>query len=122
MPPLSGRNNVKPMEPMEPAPELGKSKQTGVLFETDAETPDGALAADVTQFMTAEKRKFELVWRNIFLFGYLHLAAFYGVYLIFTTAKWATLFFCKYDLIYILMWKENNSNNSNYFSDFLVFH
>ncbi|XP_037809620.1 acyl-CoA Delta(11) desaturase-like [Lucilia sericata] len=73
--------------------ELGASKQTGVLFEADADTVDGALAVDITQFKKAEKRKLKLVWRNIILFGYLHLAALYGGYLFFAKAKWATVFF-----------------------------
>lgn len=77
--------------------ELPGSKQTGVLFECDADTADGALAADITQFKKAEKRKLKLVWRNIILFGYLHLAALYGGYLFFAKAKWATVFFCKFE-------------------------
>ncbi|XP_030371227.1 acyl-CoA Delta(11) desaturase-like [Scaptodrosophila lebanonensis] len=75
-------------------PQLVKgSKQTGVLFEGDADTTDGALATDIRQFKKAEKRKLKLVWRNIILFGYLHLAALYGGYLFFAQAKWATVFF-----------------------------
>jgi len=75
---------------------LKESKQTGVLFETDADTNDGALDVDIRQFKKAEKRPLQLVWRNILLFGYLHLAAVYGGYLFFAKAKWATVFFCKY--------------------------
>ena len=37
-----------------------------------------------------------IVWRNVFIFIYLHLAAFYGLYLCFTDAvTWATLVWCK---------------------------
>ncbi|XP_017103195.2 acyl-CoA Delta-9 desaturase [Drosophila bipectinata] len=71
----------------------GSSKQTGVLFEADVETNDGALATCTVEFKRAEKRKLELVWRNIILFGYVHLAALYGVYLMFTQAKLATTVF-----------------------------
>lgn len=34
-----------------------------------------------------EKRTYELVWRNIILFSFLHLVALYGIYLCFTSAK-----------------------------------
>lgn len=103
MPPRSTTvsNNVEPLDDATTT-ELGASKQTGVLFEADADTADGALAADITQFKKAEKRKLKLVWRNIILFGYLHLAAVYGGYLFFAKAKWATVFFCKFFcLLYI---------------------
>ncbi|XP_060646036.1 acyl-CoA Delta-9 desaturase-like [Drosophila nasuta] len=69
------------------------SKQTGVLFEADAETNDCALAGDITQLKKADKRKLKWVWRNIILFGYLHLAALYGGYLFLFKAKWATVAF-----------------------------
>lgn len=34
-----------------------------------------------------------IVWRNVILFAYLHLAALYGVLLIFTSAKIVTTLF-----------------------------
>lgn len=37
-----------------------------------------------------------IVWRNVILFAYLHLAALYGVLLIFTSAKIATTIFGMY--------------------------
>ncbi|XP_067619643.1 acyl-CoA Delta-9 desaturase-like [Eurosta solidaginis] len=64
---------------------------TGVLFEQDAETYDGGLVKDIGKFKKAEKRRLKLVWRNILIFGYLHLAAVYGLWLILTSAKWQTL-------------------------------
>ncbi|EDW84990.1 desaturase 1, isoform B [Drosophila willistoni] len=64
---------------------------TGVLFECDVETTDGGLVKDITVLKKAEKRKLKLVWRNIIAFGYLHLAALYGAWLIFTSAKWQTI-------------------------------
>lgn len=73
----------------------GSSKQTGVLFEADVETNDGDLAVSTVEFKRAEKRKLELVWRNIILFAYVHLAALYGGYLMFTQAKLATTIFGK---------------------------
>ncbi|EDV94442.1 acyl-CoA Delta-9 desaturase isoform X2 [Drosophila grimshawi] len=71
----------------------GASKQTGVLFEADADTNDGGLTMDITQFKNAEKRKLKWVWRNIVLFAYVHVAALYGGYLLVTQAKWATIVF-----------------------------
>ncbi|XP_017076813.2 acyl-CoA Delta12-desaturase-like [Drosophila eugracilis] len=66
---------------------------TGVLFECDVETTDGGLVKDITVMKKAEKRRLKLVWRNIIAFGYLHLAALYGAYLMFTSAKWQTVVF-----------------------------
>lgn len=43
----------------------------------------------------AAPRKYEIVYRNIFVFGYLHYAAFYGLYLCFTDAKWQSILFGK---------------------------
>lgn len=40
--------------------------------------------------------KRQLVWRNIILFAYLHVAAIYGGYLMFTAASWPTFFFGKF--------------------------
>lgn len=66
---------------------------TGVLFECDAETIDGDLVKDISKLKKAEKRKLKLVWRNIVAFGYLHLAALYGAWLLLTSAKWQTIGF-----------------------------
>lgn len=66
---------------------------TGVLNEDDAETYDGGLSKDITPLKKAEKRRLKLVWRNILLFGYLHLAALYGAWLCLSSAKWPTVFF-----------------------------
>ncbi|KAL7730320.1 hypothetical protein ACLKA6_016567 [Drosophila palustris] len=75
------------------SPNMNTSKQTGVLFEGDAETNDFALTDDITEFKKADKRKLKWVWRNIILFGYIHLAALYGGFLFLFQAKWATLAF-----------------------------
>ena len=37
-----------------------------------------------------------IVWRNVFVFIYLHLAAFYGLSLCFTDVTWATLAWCTF--------------------------
>lgn len=60
----------------------------GVLNENDVETVDGGLA--VAPKKQAGRRKIKLVWRNIILFAYLHLAAVYGLWLMLTAAKWYT--------------------------------
>jgi stearoyl-CoA desaturase (delta-9 desaturase) len=60
---------------------------TGVLHETDDEISALNTPAEVT---TPDDRKLKLVWRNIILFAYLHLAALYGLWLMFTSAKLAT--------------------------------
>lgn len=63
---------------------------TGVLNENDAETIDGGLLTDVLKLKKAEKRKLKWVWRNIIAFAYLHAAALYGIWLVFTSAKLQT--------------------------------
>ena len=63
---------------------------TGVLNEADAETIDGGLLTDVNKLKKAEKRKLKWVWRNIIAFAYLHVAALYGIWLVFTSAKLQT--------------------------------
>ncbi|XP_037930479.1 acyl-CoA Delta(11) desaturase-like [Teleopsis dalmanni] len=73
---------------------------TGVLFEYDAETIDGGLVKDIEKLKKAEKRKLKLVWRNIIAFGYLHLAALYGAWLLITSAKWQTIGFGKRKINY----------------------
>lgn len=61
---------------------------TGVLQETDA---DVSLQAIPEIEKTPSDRKLQLVWRNVILFAYLHLAALYGGYLLITVAKWPTV-------------------------------
>lgn len=65
----------------------------GVLFESDAATPDLALGS--APIMQADKQPRKLVWRNIIAFAYLHLAAVYGGYLFLFHAKWQTDIFGK---------------------------
>lgn len=69
---------------------------TGVLNETDAETIDGGLVKDITPLKKAEQRKMKLVWRNILAFAYVHIAAIYGLWLMFTSAKLVTGAFGKF--------------------------
>lgn len=44
-------------------------------------------------FTNENKQHQTIVWRNVILFAYLHLAALYGVLLIFTSAKMFTIIF-----------------------------
>lgn len=66
----------------------------GVLFENDADTPDLGLSS--TPVQQADNYPKKLVWRNIILFTYLHIAALYGGYLFLFHAKWQTDLFGKY--------------------------
>lgn len=60
---------------------------TGVLHETDAEIVASRIPTELNK---PEKRKAAWVWRNIILMGYLHAAAFYGLFLAFTSTKITT--------------------------------
>lgn len=42
--------------------------------------------------------KTTLVWKNVFLFAYLHIAACYGLYLFCTGSKWQTMLFSEFVL------------------------
>lgn len=57
---------------------------TGVLHEQDDEIVTPNIPPECVE---PEKRKPQLVWRNILLFAYMHLAALYGIYLMFTSAR-----------------------------------
>lgn len=57
-----------------------------------------------TTLLTQQNRKQPhqaIVWRNVMLFGYLHLAAVYGVLLMFTSAKIATTIFGMFKHLHI---------------------
>ncbi len=75
------------------APKETLSECTGVLNEHDAETIDGGLAKDIAPLTIARERQYALVWRNIAAFAYVHIAALYGFYLLFTSAKIYTILF-----------------------------
>lgn len=46
--------------------------------------------------LNKDKPERVIVWRNVILFLYLHAAALYGVYLVFTSAKILTSLFGNY--------------------------
>ncbi|XP_076673441.1 acyl-CoA Delta-9 desaturase-like [Andrena cerasifolii] len=58
---------------------------TGVLFEDDT------LEENVAIETPKEKYEVRIVWKNVIGFAYLHLAALYGLYLAFTSAKLITV-------------------------------
>lgn len=71
---------------------------SGVLFNEDSSDPtvidDGN---QIAEGETVENNKYQpyryqrkIVWRNVALFAYLHIAALYGAYLMFSSAKIAT--------------------------------
>lgn len=66
---------------------------SGVLDENDAETFDGGLFKRQEGY--AGQRNIQLVWRNIILFVFLHLAALYGLWLMLFSAHWKTGIFGK---------------------------
>lgn len=74
---------------------------TGVLNECDAETLDGGLDKNIVELKHANDRRLQLVWRNIILFSYVHLAAVYGAYLMLTSAKIYTAVFGDYSQDFI---------------------
>ncbi|GFS45165.1 acyl-CoA desaturase [Trichonephila inaurata madagascariensis] len=43
-----------------------------------------------------DEHNMQIVWRNVILFAYLHLASLYGVYLMFTSAMWQTNLFAAF--------------------------
>jgi stearoyl-CoA desaturase (delta-9 desaturase) len=72
------------------------SAPTGVLFEE--ETLDNLPRHQLVNEEAKEKveYKLQIVWKNVFIFIFLHLGALYGIYLIFTSAKIATTIFGNY--------------------------
>lgn len=60
------------------------SAPTGVLMETDEEVP---MVPHIPEVKKSQDRKLHLVWRNIILFAYLHIASVYGFILMFTSAR-----------------------------------
>lgn len=90
---------------------------TGVLNECDAETIDGGLDKNVVELKHADKdRKLTLVWRNILIFSYVHLAALYGAYLILSSARIYTSIFGNLILLFfIFAFKFKNVKNHIHF-------
>lgn len=71
---------------------------------------------DESNNKTHDDFKLKIVWRNVLMFSFFHLAALYGVYLSITSAKWATVIFGKfYQLYFYYKILERNC------TDFLTF-
>ncbi|XP_053604755.1 acyl-CoA Delta(11) desaturase [Plodia interpunctella] len=64
------------------------NKGSSVVLTENAEPQFKKLVAP-----QAGPRKYQIVYRNLLTFGYWHLSAIYGLYLCFTSAKWATIIF-----------------------------
>jgi stearoyl-CoA desaturase (delta-9 desaturase) len=73
------------------------SKNKYQKIERDQAITDQFLSADLEEMErlqeASKKIKFRgsVVWRNVILFVFLHLGAFWGLYHMFTQAKWATV-------------------------------
>ncbi len=86
------------------------SSITGVLFEGDdpVESLEASLNNDHEQISKpkpAKEYKLKLVWRNIILFVYLHVAALYGAYLALTSAKLLTDIWGRLETNAVNSWK-----------------
>ncbi|CAH0683196.1 unnamed protein product [Spodoptera exigua] len=66
---------------------MAQSVQTTTILEQKEEKTVTLLVPQ------AGKRKFEFVYQNLITFAYWHIAGLYGLYLCFTSAKWATILF-----------------------------
>ncbi|XP_026749081.2 acyl-CoA Delta(11) desaturase-like [Galleria mellonella] len=51
----------------------------------------GVLNEGQSNLKDLEPREYKIVYHNLLTFGYWHLAGIYGLYLCFTSAKWATI-------------------------------
>jgi len=82
---------------------------TGVLFEEELDTvtatvqkPAEDAAATKSTSPVQKPYRLQIRWRNVFLLGYLHLAALYGAYLLFASAKLLTIVYGEIcDLFYL---------------------
>jgi hypothetical protein len=87
---------------------------TGVLFEDEdvdtsaapktLQTENNTSSTTPADKSTSAQKPYRLQirWRNVFLLGYLHLAALYGLYLTLTSAKLLTTIFCEFGCFWIL--------------------
>jgi hypothetical protein len=74
------------------------SSPTGVLFEDDTVETVAVSSVEPKNHDSKPPQKYsrQIVWRNVILFVYLHLAAVYGAYLMLTSAKIITTVFGVY--------------------------
>ncbi|GBO17663.1 Stearoyl-CoA desaturase 5 [Araneus ventricosus] len=104
MAPLSSCSGVNPAQtladPTSSDLEMeSPEKMSGPVIQEPEDIPDECDKVSDKELPPAEKTTEELaeegplmpvVWRNVILFAYLHIASLYGVYLIFTSAMWQT--------------------------------
>lgn len=98
-----------------------------VLFNEDDSEPSVVDEGNqIAEGETVENNKYkpyryqrQIVWRNVALFAYLHLAALYGAYLMFASAKVATSIWGNY-LIFVLLSYTYFQNLFMYFSNFTI--
>jgi hypothetical protein len=45
---------------------------------------------------TKPQYRLQIVWRNVLIFSYLHIAGIYGIYYMFTLMQWRTLLWGEY--------------------------
>ncbi|KFM62060.1 Stearoyl-CoA desaturase 5, partial [Stegodyphus mimosarum] len=76
----------------------GSSEQVRDFCDAEVESQNanrkdevnGDVTLETASPPSKESAPVKIVWRNVILFAYLHLAALYGLYLMFVSAKWQT--------------------------------
>lgn len=91
MPPLSSCTN---------GPTTAQTSTTDKMFDAEVVRDDCDLVVEeettsqTTGSSVSETKEpappMKIVWRNVILFAYLHLASVYGAYLMFTSSMWQT--------------------------------
>lgn len=97
MPPLSSCTN---------GPTTAQTSTTEKMFDAEVVRDDCDLVVETTSRTTDssidEKEPappMKIVWRNVILFAYLHLASVYGAYLMCTASMWQTNCFGEFGAI-----------------------
>lgn len=78
-----------------------QGQNSWVLYETAAAAENKTTVAH-----SAQKREWQIVWRNIIIVIYVHIAGVYGAFLFFTQAKWATCAFGNYIFVFTLIFNS----------------
>jgi hypothetical protein len=81
-----------------------EATEDSVVYQSKTQKPASAARSrsalqkvQVEPDQPAKQYKLDIRWRNVIAFLYLHVFTLYGLYLIFTAAKYQTLIWCKYD-------------------------
>lgn len=75
--------------------QLNEPPLTGVLNEDDAETNDGGLDKSIVGLEYANERTYKIMWHRVIQMMASITGSIIGLYLMFTSAKAATIIFCK---------------------------